>query len=140
MDIIGSSQKQRVNIDTLSQTSLSVGFPSPADDFVENLLDLNQLMVEHPHATFFARAKGDYMTQAGIRSDDILVVDRSFSPRHKDIVVAVIQGEFLCRYFVKSIDGIFLYPANPKYKSIPFSETNDSFIWGIVTYVVSKKH
>jgi DNA polymerase V len=120
--------------------SVPAGFPSPAEDFVENVLDLNELVIEHPLATFFVRAKGDSMLQAGIRDNDILVVDRSLTPRHRDIIIAALNGEFTCKYFSKSGSDITLYPGNPKYKPIPISESSDFMVWGVVTFVLSKKH
>jgi DNA polymerase V len=142
MTIIGTAQtipSSRVLIPLYSD-SVHAGFPSPAEDFVENVLDLNELIIDHPLATFFVRAKGDSMYQAGIRDNDILVVDRSISAKHKDIIIAVVQGDFTCKYLVKTDKGTLLYPANPKYKPIPVDEASECVIWGVVTFVLSKKH
>ena len=72
---------------------VSAGFPSPADDYIENQLDLNKHLIRHPAATFFVRVKGDSMIEAGIHSGDILIIDRSLEPTDKKVVIAIIDGE-----------------------------------------------
>jgi DNA polymerase V len=142
MEILGIAKiapLKRVLIPLFSD-SVHAGFPSPAEDFVDSILDLNELIIEHPLATFFVRAKGDSMYQAGIRDNDILVVDRSLSPKNRDIVIATLQGEFTCKYFIKNSNGLLLHPANPKYRPIPITESSDFTVWGVVTFVLSKKN
>ena len=78
----------------LFSTAVPAGFPSPADDYAEKPLDINELLIKHPTATFFVRVQGDSMIQAGLFNDDILVVDRSLSPFNGAIIVAVLEGEF----------------------------------------------
>jgi DNA polymerase V len=113
------------------------GFPSPADDHLEGKLDLHELMVKRPAATFFCRADGDSMTGAGIQSGDLLVVDRSVQPQDGDIVVATLEGGLTVKTLHKTDDGWELASANPDYPSFPVNEEDGVQIWGIVTFAVS---
>ena len=117
-------------------TKVEAGFPSPADDYIEDKLDLNQLMVKRPAATFFVRVSGQSMVGAGIQHNDILVVDRSIKASHKAIVVASVNGEFTVkRYYVEANKQI-LKPENPKFKPIVINENDQFEVWGVVTYVI----
>lgn len=108
---------------------VSAGFPSPADDFLEGSLDLNDY-IEHPAATYFVRAEGDSMTGAGIYNGDLLIVDRSIEARQGHIVIAVIQGELTVKRLKKDRGGWILMPENPDYPAIPMAE--ETQIWGVV--------
>ncbi len=115
------------------------GFPSPADDFVELNLDLNDYLVDHPEATFFVRVSGDSMINAGIHQDDLLIVDRSLEPENDKVIIAIVNGEFTCKKFHKDSQGnIKLLPANKNYSPIEISENMDFQVWGVVTYVIHK--
>ena len=117
--------------------SVSAGFPSPAQDFVERTLDLNEFCVAHPNATFYVRAQGDSMIDAGIHSGDVLVVDRSLNARHGDIVIACIHGEMT----VKTLElkpNVLLRPKNKAYKAIAITEESELEIFGVVSGVVRK--
>jgi len=118
--------------------AVSAGFPSPADDFIEARIDLNKQLVKHPTATFLVRVVGDSMINAGIRSDDILIVDRSIEPRSGQIVVAAINGELTVKRYHKTDEGVFLLPENENYPPISLSEYNDNIIWGVVTNMIHK--
>lgn len=120
----------------LLTSRVAAGFPSPADDYLENALDLNQLLISHPSATFFVRVQGESMAEANIHSGDVLVVDRSLEPRHRSIVIAVISGEFTVKRLVKKGKKLFLAPENPQF--LPLEVTEDCSIWGVVTYVIHK--
>lgn len=120
----------------LFSSAVSCGFPSPADDFVENELDLNLKLVAHPATTFFVRARGDSMINAGIQPGDILVVDRSLEPRNNSIVLACIEGEFTVKKFVRSKKGVFLIPCNERYKPIEVTNVEGFSIEGVVTYTI----
>lgn len=109
------------------------GFPSPAEQYVESPLDLNELLVRKAAATFFVRTAGDSMTGAGIRSGDILVVDRSLEVTDGAIVIAAVDNEFTVKFFRKTAAGISLEPANGAFKSIHFSEGMELRIFGVVT-------
>ncbi len=117
-------------------STIKAGFPSPADDFLDKSIDLNEHLISHPAATFLVRVSGDSMINAGIFNGDILIVDKSIEPKNRDIVIAVIDGEFTVKRLIKSKNGNFLYPENPNYKAIKLNE--ESQIWGIVTYVLHK--
>lgn len=115
---------------------VSAGFPSPADDFVEKKLDLNELVVSHPVATFFVRVEGESMIDAGIHAGDILVVDRSLEAKHGKIVIAVVDGEFTVKRLLIDDEGVTLVPENSTHKSLKISEESDFQVWGVVTYVI----
>ena len=115
--------------------SVAAGFPSPAQDYVEKSLDLNELCVKHPSATYMVRVEGDSMMDAGIFHGDILVVDRSLSAQHGDIVVAELSGEMT----VKQLElrpRVRLVPKNRHYPVIEGLEIEDIVIFGVVTNVV----
>lgn len=119
------------------QTSCAhVGFPSPADDYLEGALDLNKLLVNNPPATFFLRIKGDSMTGAGIYTDDLLVVDRSVSPTHNSIVVAVLNGSLTVKRLWQKNGRVALMPDNPEYKPVEVTHNENFEVWGVATSVI----
>ncbi|MBN9378106.1 MAG: peptidase S24 [Chlamydiales bacterium 38-26] len=122
----------------LFQENVSAGFPSPAENYIENSLDLNDLMIKHPASTFFVRVQGDSMNGAGISTGDILVVDKALEASSGRIIVAIINGEFTVKRLMINAKGVFLEPANPKYRSLVISEEMDFQVWGVVTYVIHK--
>jgi DNA polymerase V len=117
---------------------LSAGFPSPANDYLEKSLDLNEFLIKNPPATFFVEIQGDSMIGAGIHSGDILIVDRSLEAVHNKIVVAVVNGEFTVKrlYWVKKT--VKLMAENPNYKPIEIKEGVEFEIWGVATTVIHK--
>jgi DNA polymerase V len=117
---------------------LSAGFPSPANDYLEKSLDLNEFLIKNPPATFFVEIQGDSMIGAGIHSGDILIVDRSLEAVHNKIVVAAINGEFTVKrlYWVKKT--VKLMAENPNYKPIEIKDGMDFEIWGVATTVIHK--
>lgn len=116
--------------------SVSAGFPSPADDYIEGKLDLNELMVANPAATFFVRVAGDSMVGAGIHHHDILVVDRSLEPINGKIVIAVVDGELTVKRLRKKGAEIYLHAENPDYPDILISEETTCEIWGVAAFAV----
>ena len=120
--------------------SVSAGFPSPATDYMENKLDLNEYLIKHPAATFIVKAKGPSMTDAGILSGDLLIVDRSINPKSNDIVIASIFGDLTVKKFQKKENSLFLLSANSDYPSIEVKEEMECFIWGIVTYIIHESN
>ena len=116
--------------------SVYAGFPSPAEDHLDLDLDLNEHLIKHPAATFYVYAKGDSMINSGIHDGDLLIVDRSLNPNSKDIVVAVLDGEFTVKRIYKKNNQIFLVPSNNKYESILINENMDFEIWGVVTHAI----
>ena len=120
------------------QEGISAGFPSPADDFKELRISIDQEVVSNEEATFYARVSGESMQGAGLDDGDLLVIDRSLEPIDNKIAVCFIDVEFTVnrRNFTK--DEVLLIPENPKYQSIKVTEENELIIWGVVTYVVKK--
>ncbi len=117
-------------------TSVSAGFPSPADDFVEDKLDLNDLLITHPSATFFIRVDGDSMLGAGITSGDILIVDRARQSVDGNIIIAVLDGELTVKRM--RIDGgrVVLMPESPDFPPIVVTPEMQFDVWGVVTSVI----
>jgi DNA polymerase V len=119
-------------------THIPAGFPSPATDYIEASLDLNQFLIAHPTATFFVRVDGYSMIDAGIHPDDILIVDRSLDAIHNKIVIAILDGELTVKR-LKIIDGYYwLVPENPQFQALKVEAEIDFIIWGVVTYVIHK--
>lgn len=119
---------------------IRAGFPSPAQDCMQDSIDLNKELVRHPSTTFYAKVTGDSMTDAGIDDGDLLVIDKGIEPQDNDIVVAFIDGEFTLKRIKldKSSKCLWLMPANKKYSPIKVNEENNFIIWGIVTYSIKK--
>lgn len=122
-----------VQLTPMYSHSISAGFPSPADDYIEDRLDLNTLLVNNKAATFFLRVKGDSMLNAGIHHGDIIVVDRSVQPMHRSIVVAVVDGELTVKRLISRTGVTELHAENPKYLPIRLQEGQELTIWGVVT-------
>ena len=115
---------------------ISAGFPSPAEDYIDNHLDLNEYLIKHPSATFFVRVEGDSMVKAGIHHGDILIVDRSLEAIHKKIIVAVVNGELTVKRIHRIHDTLFLVPENDTFERIEITEEMDFQVWGVVTHVI----
>jgi DNA polymerase V len=111
---------------------VSAGFPSPADDYIEGRIDLNQHLIRHPAATFFVRVSGDSMTGAGIQNGDLLIVDRAAECVSGCIVVARLESEFTLKRVRREGDRVFLMPENEHYQPIEVTEGSDFEIWGRV--------
>lgn len=116
--------------------SVSAGFPSPADDYMEDKLDLNDLLIKNPASTFFVRVVGDSMINAGINSEDILVVDRSLEPKDGSVVIAVINGDLTVKRLGYSNGKIYLVPENPNFKRIEITKEMCFEVWGVVRSVI----
>ena len=114
---------------------IPAGFPSPAQDYLEQHLDLNELCISHPEATYFVRCEGDSMIEAGIHSGDILVVDRALNAVHGDIVIASVYGELTVKELrLRPQAGLF--PRNRQYQPILLKEPDALELFGVVTYVL----
>jgi DNA polymerase V len=122
----------------LAHTGVSAGFPSPADDFKELRISIDQEVVKNEEATFYARVDGQSMQGAGLDDGDLLVIDRSKEPEDNAIAVCFIDGDFTVKRLKVEAECIFLMPENPNYKPIKVTEDNQLIIWGVVTYVVKK--
>ncbi|MFQ5787467.1 MAG: LexA family protein [Thermodesulfobacteriota bacterium] len=117
---------------------MPAGFPSPASDYVEQKLDLNEYLIKHPAATYFVRVEGDSMINAGIFENDVLIVDRALEARNNDVVVAVLNGELTVKRIHYKNDRAFLIADNPDYNPMEITPEMDFNIWGVVTYVIHK--
>ncbi len=115
---------------------VAAGFPSPADDYVEKTLDLNELLVQKPAATFFVRAQGESMLGAGIHPNDILIVDRSIEPVPGKIVICALNGELTVKRLERGNGQWQLKAENPAYADIIIHEELEMVIWGVVTNVI----
>ncbi len=120
----------------LYSSTVRAGFPSPADDYIETMLDLNEHLIKHPAATFFVRASGESMVNAGIYSGDILIVDRSIEASHGKIVIAALNGELTVKRLSQQHGHIKLVAENPDFPSIDITDEYDMVIWGVVTNVI----
>lgn len=116
----------------LFSSKVAAGFPSPAEDHIEDTLDLNDYMVQRPDSTFMLRVEGESMKNAGILPNDILIVDRSLKAEHKKIVIAAIDGELTVKRLFHRGGLIKLLPENPAYPEIELESESDLVIWGVV--------
>lgn len=112
------------------------GFPSPADDHLQNKIDLNAKLIDNPAATFLMQVSGLSMIGKEIYDRDWLVVDRSKTPTHESVVVAVLDGEVVCKTLHKKNGVVRLKPENPSFKPIDITAEMDFEIWGVVTYSI----
>lgn len=123
----------------LAEATVSAGFPSPADDYVETRLDLNRELITNQSATFYARVRGDSMKLAGISDGDLLIVDKSKTPQNGSIVICLVDGDFTVKRLKKQDNDYFLIPENDNYKPVKIRAEDQASIWGVVTYSI-KKH
>jgi len=116
---------------------ISAGFPSPADDYIENNLSLSELLIKNHLSTFLMKASGDSMIEVGINHNDILLVDRSLDAKNRDIVIAIFEGNLtIKRLLIKTKGSVILKSENPLYKDIVIPEITDLEVWGVVTSVI----
>ena len=128
-------QKKRMH---LVEEGISAGFPSPADDFKELRISIDQEIVRNEESTFYARVSGESMQGAGLDNGDLLVIDRSIEPQNDKIAVCFIDGAFTVKRLKVEADCVYLMPENKNYKPIKVNAEDELVIWGIVTYVVKK--
>lgn len=117
---------------------VQAGWPSAAEDYIDEQINLQELVVQNPAATFFLRASGDSMLGVGIHDGDLLVVDRSREAAHNRVVIAALEGELLVKRLVRRGGKAYLAPANPEYPEIDITHREYVHIWGVVTYVLHK--
>lgn len=117
---------------------IRAGFPSPAQDYMEQAIDLNKEIIKHPASTFYGRVVGDSMRDENIEEGDILVIDKSLELMDDDLAVCFIDGEFTIKRVRLEKDAAWLVPANPDYPRIKVTADNDFIVWGIVTYTIKK--
>ncbi len=122
----------------LYTAGVSAGFPSPAEDYIDRHLDLNEYLIKHPAATFFVRVDGDSMVDAGIYHGDILIVDRSIEPEDGRVVIAVVNGEMTVKRLCRRGGALYLIPESAQYSPLEIAEGMDFQVWGVVSHVIHK--
>lgn len=118
--------------------SVAAGFPSPAEDYVEGRLSLDEHLVQYPEATFFVCARGNSMVGAGIFDGDLLIVDKSLAPVSGHIVIAVVDGELTVKRLIRRDGALLLKAENPQFQEITFKEGQELQVWGVVTASVTR--
>ena len=117
--------------------SASAGFPSPAENYVEEKLNLNSYLIKNKESSFFVRVSGDSMINVGIFDNDILIVDRSLDPKRQSIVIVSIDGELVIKKLMRDqLKNYYLKSENSNYPNIKLNSNRDTIIWGVVTYVI----
>lgn len=116
------------------------GFPSPAEDFYQPRVDLNTLLIRQPEATFFMRIRGTSMRDMGIDDGDYAIIDRSLTPKHGNLVVAIIDNEFTLKQLYQKHNRLQLLSANPDFAPIELKDQQQLHIWGVVTWTFKKHH
>lgn len=158
-EIMAAIAADNQELPRMATEGIHAGFPSPAQDYMTGVVDLNRELVRHPAATFYGRVVGDSMVDAGVDEGDVLVIDKAVEPQEGDMVVCCVDGEFALKhisfhapssgpvktagkqpvsYNILHCKDIWLLPANSRYKPIHVEEGNDFTIWGTVTYVIKK--
>ena len=128
------SKKNKIFISTITAAA---GFPSPAENYIEEYLDIGKYLVNNIESTFFVRVSGDSMINVGIFDNDILIVDRSLDPKRQSIVVVSIDGELVIKKLMKDQSkNYYLKSENSNYPNIKLNSNRDTIIWGVVTYVI----
>lgn len=123
-----------------ADAGIRAGFPSPAQDYISESIDLNKDLIQHPASTFYGRVVGDSMIEEGIEEGDILVIDKSIEPEDDDLAVCCLDGEFtLKRINITRDNRVYLMPSNRRYKPIEVTPDNEFMVWGIVTYTIKAK-
>ena len=120
----------------LAQGSVSAGFPSPAEDYIELGIDLNKYLIKNPISTFFLRVSGNSMNNAGIFNNDLLIIDRSINPHPGHIVIALLDGEFTLKRLIKEKNNYYLKADKENYPAINLYEYVDIQIWGVAIYSI----
>ena len=137
LKFFGAETKKTKHL-SLAGESISAGFPSPADDFKESKISIDQEVVKNESATFYARVVGQSMQGAGLDDGDLIVIDRSQEPGNGKIAVCYVDGEFTVKRLKVENECIYLMPENKKYKALKITEENQLIRWGVVTYVIKK--
>ena len=128
------SKKNKIFINAITAAA---GFPSPAENYIEEYLDIGKYLVNNIESTFFVRISGDSMINVGIYNNDIMVVDKSLTPKNQSIVVASLNGELVVKKFLKDKQGkCYLKSENENYPKIILDSKMDTTIWGVATYVI----
>lgn len=132
---VSSSEKRHL---PLFVSAVSAGAPFSADSTIDQSIDLNEFFIKNPTSTFFVRVEGTSMINAGIHHEDILIVDKSLDPLPNNIVIAVVDGEFLVKRLITECEERYLVPDNPDFGRIEISKNSQAEIWGVVVWVIHK--
>ena len=130
--------KTKPTLCNIAASSVNAGFPSPAADYMEKELDLNQFLIRNPEASFFIRVSGDSMINAGIFDGDTLVIDRSLQAKNGSIILAILEEEFTIKRFEQRYGRTYLVPENQNYQSIEVTDNETFQIWGVVSAAIHK--
>ena len=134
-DIYKNESTKKLRL-VLYAAKIPAGVPSPAEDYIDKKLDLNEHLIKHPSATFFVKVEGHSMINAGIHSGDTLIVDRALEPADKKIVIAVINGDMTVKRIRKLHGRLYLMPENDTFTPIEITEDSGFQIWGVVSTVI----
>jgi DNA polymerase V len=132
---IAALSGSRLKIPLIGQP-VHAGFPSPADDFIEEMIDLNEVLIQNPTATFLWRVVGDCMIDVKIFPGDVVVVDRSLSPKHRSIVLAIIDGDPTLKRLNRRGGVMVLHNENAKLPAFTIADGMEISIWGVVTATI----
>lgn len=135
LEIVGADISSSLSL-PYADNGIQAGFPSPAQDYINESIDLNREIVRHPAATFYGRVEGDSMTGEGIDTGDILVIDRSLEPVDGDLVVCCLDSEFTLKRIKLEKNRVWLIPSNETFDPILVTPGRDFEIWGVVTYTI----
>lgn len=139
IEIFSSDTTSELMLD-YADGGIRAGFPSPAQDYMEQGIDLNRELIRHPSSTFYGRVVGDSMVDADINEGDLLVIDKSITPQNGDLAVCFVNGEFTLKYIETDGKRCFLCPANSKYPKIEVQADAQFEVWGVVTYTIKKRN
>ena len=125
-----------------ADSGIKAGFPSPAQDYLTESIDLNKTLIRHTETTFYAKVSGDSLNDIGISDGDIVIIDKSLEAQNGDYVAAFIDGEFTLKQFKldEANNCAWLVPANKKYNTIKVTEDNDFMVWGVITSAIKRFH
>jgi DNA polymerase V len=142
MDSLRVTRPRRLRVGSkvkliIASSKVPAGFPSPAENYIERTIDLNEWLIKNKLATFLVVAEGDSMNFE-FRSGDTLIVDRSIEPKHGDVVIACLDGEFTVKRWVVDGDKHLLVASNSGYPPIEVTKDNEFLIWGVVTFSIHK--
>lgn len=135
---ISSIDLSQSSATTYYESRIQAGFPSPAQDAYGDVIDLNRELIDNPAATFCARVIGYSMMDAGIYNGDILIIDKSLTPRNGDIAVCFIDGDFTVKRITVKDNGIYLTPANKKFPELHVSDESNFTVWGVVSHIIHR--
>ncbi len=129
--------RKKLKNSRIKLVSAAAGFPSPAENYIEEQLDLNRYLIKNKESSFFVRVSGDSMINVGIFDNDILIVDRSLTPTRQSIILASLDGELVIKKLIKDqSENYYLKSENTNYPNIKINFDTDTIIWGVVTYVI----